>query len=470
MKIAVLSGSPKGLLSGTLHYVFFLQKKFPEHEFSLIHICVDYEKLERDPAALEEVLETVRTADGVLWSFPVYTFLVHAYLKRFIELVFERGVQGDFRGKYTAALSTSIHFFDHTAHYYLQAICEDWGMNWVGFYSAWVYDLLEKKERERLIQFARDWFAAIRDRTPTARTWDPVRRPAIEYAPSSVPKKVALNGKGVTILMDSAGESSNLIRMVERLRECLDGEVVTIDLSRLRLHSGCDGCFQCGGDGQCIFRNADDIHDLYWKKLAPANAIVMAGTIVDRYLSWRWKLFFDRGFFLPLIPWWPGKQLAFVVSGPLRQLPTLREILEGYAEFHQGNLAGIVTDESEDSVQTDALLDQLAHRIAEGSRSGYVRPKTFLGIGGTKIFRDEEWGYLRPVFQVAHRYYRGHGMYDFPHKSLKNWLLITGGMWFVNFPGMRKRFYQSFKREMIVPLQKILAGDLTEIIHEPLLA
>jgi multimeric flavodoxin WrbA len=457
MKIVVLSGSPKGLLSGTLHYVFFLQKKFPEHDFPIVHICVDYEKLERDPAAFEEVLEKVRSANGVFWCFPIYTFLVHSHYKRFIELVFARGAQEAFRGKYTAAFSTSIHFFDHTAHNYLQAICEDWGMHWTGGYSAWVYDLLKKPEQERVLQFARDWFAAIRDRTPTARVWDPVQRLAIDYQPVSAPQKAPLNGKKVTILLDSAGDSTNLMRMVGRLRECLDGQVVTVDLSQIRLHSGCDGCFQCGADGHCVFRNADDIHDLYWNKLAPADAIVMAGAVVDRYLSWRWKLFFDRGFHLPLVPWWPGKQLGFVVSGSLRQLPTLRQILEGYAEFHQSNLAGIVTDEQEDSRQTDALLDHLAHRIVAGCQSGYVKPKTFLGVGGTKIFRDEEWGYLRPVFQVGHRYYRTHGMYDFPHKSLKNWLLITGGMLFVNFPGVRKEFFRSVKKGMVAPLQKVLA-------------
>jgi hypothetical protein len=206
-----------------------------------------------------------------------------------------------------------------------------------------------------------------------------------------------------------------------------------------------------------VLRNTDDINDLYLKKLAPADIIVMAGTIVDRYVSWRWKLFFDRGFFLPLVPWWPGKQLAFLVSGPLRQLPTLREILEGYAEFHQANLAGIVTDENQDCAATDGLLEHLAQRMADCSASGYVRPKTFLGVGGTKIFRDDAWGYLRPVFQVAHRYYRAHGMYDFPQRRWKNWLLATAGMFLVSLPGVRGRFFRSLKEGMVAPLRRFLA-------------
>ncbi len=457
MKIVVLNGSPKEVLSGTLHYVFFLQKKFPEHQFQIVPICGDYERFERDAAAFEEALETVRSADGVLWSFPVYTFLVHSDCKRFIELVFARKAQDAFRGKYTATLSTSIHFFDHTAHNYLHGICDDWGMRYVGAFSAFVYDLLAEKERERLLDFAGGFFAAIRDEAPIAKVWEPVEWQPAEYSPSPATAKADLGGKRMVILMDSAEAGSNLVRMVERLREAVDGQVEIIDLSTLKIRSGCDGCFQCGRDGKCVLRGADDINELYLSRLAPADIIVMAGAIADRYLSSRWKLFFDRGFFLPLIPWWPGKQLAFLVSGPLRRLPNLREILEGYAEFHKANLAGIVTDENRDCSETDRLLDHLARHIVDCSKCGYVSPRTFLGIGGTKVFRDDAWGYLRPVFQVAHRYYRDHGMYDFPQNRWKNWLLVTFGMFFVRLPGVRNRFHRSLKQDVVAPLQKFLA-------------
>ena len=37
-----------------------------------------------------------------------------------------------FHGKHAAALSTSIRFFDHTAHNYIHAISDDWKMRyWV---------------------------------------------------------------------------------------------------------------------------------------------------------------------------------------------------------------------------------------------------------------------------------------------------------------------------------------------------
>jgi hypothetical protein len=341
----------------------------------------------------------------------------------------------------------------------MHAICEDWGMKFVGAHSMFTYDLLDKKERERLFGFGRHFLDALRQRPPVAKTYEPVESRPLAYFPAPPPERLSLGGKKAVILMDSAGPGQNLVRMVHRLRERLDGQAEVIDLSAVRIHSGCDGCFQCGSEGECVFRNADDINHLYLDKLAPADILVMAGAVFDRYLSWRWKLFFDRGFFLPLVPWWPGKQLAFLVSGSLKQLPNLRQILEGYAEFHQANLAGIVTDELDDSAELDRHLDCLASRLIEGSQSGYVRPQTFLGVGSTRIFRDYLWGLLRPVFQVGHRYYRKHRMYDFPQYRFKNWLLITFGSLLTRLPGVRNRFFKSLKRELLRPLEKVLARE-----------
>ena len=115
--------------------------------------------------------------------------------------------------------------------------------------------------------------------------------------------------------------------------------VSVVNLQTIAIRAACNGCFECGGDGVCVFRDADDVHGVYVSKIAQADVIVMAGSVRDRYLSSRWKIFLDRGFFRPVIPWFPGKQVAILLSGPLRQLPNLRQILEGYVEFHQGHLA-----------------------------------------------------------------------------------------------------------------------------------
>ena len=124
MNIVVLNSSPKGDLSVTLQYVRYAAKKNQQHNFKVFPVAQNIRKLEKDETAFGEVIEAVKSADAVLWAFPLYFLLVCSQYKRFIELIFERNQQAAFQGKYTASLSTSVHFFDHTAHNYIHAICD----------------------------------------------------------------------------------------------------------------------------------------------------------------------------------------------------------------------------------------------------------------------------------------------------------------------------------------------------------
>ena len=116
MKFVVLNGSPKGNLSVTLQYIRFIEKRKPEHRFQVFNVAQEIAKIQRDEAAFQEIIDAVKEADGVLWAFSLYFLLVHSNYKRFIEMIWERQAQNAFKDKYTASLSTSIHFFDHTAH------------------------------------------------------------------------------------------------------------------------------------------------------------------------------------------------------------------------------------------------------------------------------------------------------------------------------------------------------------------
>jgi len=456
MKVAVLNGSPKDMVSVTMQYVRYLQKEFAQHELVIHHVCGDAKKLEKDDDAFRAVIDAIGAADAVLWATPVYVLLVPGPYKRFIELVFERGAQAAFRDKYAAALTTSIRFFDHTAHAYLHAVSEDLGMHFAGAYSAEMYDLLDPAERRRLTLFWEAFLDAAGQRAPIQRRFDPLMDAPPDYQPDAAqaPEPLPTGGRKIVVLSD-AEPGGNLQRMVDRLCACFAEPPEVVNLQQIKMVTGCMGCMQCALDNVCAFRDADDVCGVY-RKLAGADVVIEAGTVRDRYLSARFKTFWDRGFFNNHVPILVGKQVASLVSGPLAQLPGLRETLETMPELQQANLAGIVTDECGDSREIDALLEQLARRLLRCAEQGYVQPPTFLVKAGRKLLRDEIWASLRFVFHADHRYYKKHGLYDFPRRSLGTRLQEAFYRLLLHLPGFRKEFLRRMRTEMIRPLEKVL--------------
>ena len=456
MKITVLNGSPKGKTSVTMQYVHYIQQEFPQHELKIINISQRIKKIEGDEGAFQEILDNVQSSDGVLWACPVYFFLVPANYKRFIELISECDAKAVFENKYTAALTTSIHFFDHTAHNYMHAICDDLDMRYVGSFSADMSDLLKATERERLRLFAGNFFDAIENNAPTQKSYMPVARRDFDYLPGEARDTVDADGKKIVVVTDSQEHQVNLVRMIERFKASFSGEIEVINLRELDIKGSCLGCIQCGYDNQCVYQDKDDYIAFYNTKLKTADVLVWAGMIQDRYLSSRWKMFFDRSFFNGHAPSLMGKQLGFIISGPLSQIPNLRQILEASAEIQHANLAGFVTDEYGDAAQIDSLLQDLARNLVRFAGSGYIRTPTFLGVGGTKLFRDEMWGRLRFPFRADYLAYKKLGAFDFPQKNYKTRIQNAIMLLLSKSPAFRKEINKRMKKEMIKPLQKVL--------------
>jgi multimeric flavodoxin WrbA len=457
MKIIVLNGSPKGGLSVTLQYVHFIQKKFPQHQLEIVNIASQIKKIEKDEKAFQEIMDDVRSSDGVLWAFPLYYLLVPSQYKRFIELIWEREAANVFKNKYTAALSTSVHFFDHTAHNYMNAICDDLDMNYLGFFSAAMYDLMHRKERERWTLFASEFFEGIQSHSPTAKKFPPILDRTFEYVPGPSGRKVSLRGKRALVLADLKDLHTNLDRMIEGFRNAFVEEVSVANLRQLDIKGGCLGCIQCGYDYQCSYGDQDEYVQFYKDRVKAADILIFAGTIQDRYLSSRWKMFFDRSFFHTHTPSLIGKQVGMILSGPLKQIPNLRQILEAYTEWQQANLVDIVTDEVEDAKELDARLQSLAQRVVHLAEKSYIKPKTFLSVGGMKVLRDDVWGKLRFPFQADHQFYKKHGLYDFPQRKYKSRLINSILILLTKIPAMRKEIYRKkIKEQMVRPLQKML--------------
>ncbi len=457
MKIAVLSGSPKGEDSVTLQYVRYLQKVHPEHEFQVFHAAQQIRKLERDPGAFAAIMESVAASQAVIWSFPLYYCLVCSQYKRFIELIFARGREDAFRDKYALSLSTSVHFFDHTAHNYIQGICDDLRMKYFGRYSAEMYDLVRSRERARFLVCGDNFLQTAASGAPAATQFPPLRSGDFIYRPAAPYPDLTSGGKKMLILVDEIQSESNLWQMVQTFAGNFAHPVETVALTGVDIKGGCLGCCRCGLDNTCRYQGKDGYIDFYNEKVKGADIIVFAGEIRDRYLSSRWKQFFDRSFFNTHTPTLTGKQIAFLISGPLGQLLNLTEILSAYAQFQQANLAGIVTDEGGDSAHLDALLRELARRTVRLAGQGYTQPPDYLGVGGMKIFRDEVWGGLRFVFQADHRYYKKHGYYDFPQKDFKTRRLNFLMVFMTKIPAFRRKFLKVLEKEMVKPLKRVVA-------------
>lgn len=457
MKIIVLNGSPKGNTSVTMQYVHFIQKKFSQHELKILNISERIKLIEKDENRFREIIEDVKAADGVLWAFPLYVFLVSSQYKRFIELIWEKEAEGVFKNKYTAVLTTSIHFFDHTAHNYMNGICDDLNMKYVGSFSADMADLLEEKGRQSLIIFAENFFHAIQENIPTSKTYEPLIRREFTYVPAGTRSKIDMGRKKMAIITDARDHQTNLNRMIGRFKDSFSTDIETVNLHDIEIRGGCLGCLECGYDYECSYTGKDQFIDFYNTKPKAADMLIFAGAIEDRYLSSRWKLFFDRSFFNTHTPSLIGKQIGFIISGPLSQVPNLRQILEAYTEWQQANLVGFITDEHGDSAELDALLHDFAVRLVDFADRNYMKPRTFLGVGGMKIFRDDIWGRLRFPFQADNKFYKRGRLYDFPQKDYKARITNAIMMLLTKFPSMRKEIYRKrMKAEMIKPFQKIV--------------
>ncbi len=447
-------------MSATMQSVQYLQLKFPHHDFNIVHVAQSLPRLEKNQNAFNEVIDKIKTSDGVLWGFPVYVCLVHSNYKRFIELIFERGVENVFKGKYTAAISTSIHFFDHTAHNYIRAICDDLNMKYVDFFAADMYDLMDKNERDRLISFGAVFFNAIESKVPTTKWFPPLEKRQFDYVPGEKNGKIDLSGKKLLILTDLENTETNLGKMINKFKGSFSSEVEVVNLHNIDIKGGCLGCIRCGITNICAYHGKDEYMEFYDSKIKTADILVLAGTLKDRYLSSRWKLYFDRSFYNTHMPTLKGKTIGVIISGPLGQVPNLVQIFQVYFESQEAKLADIVTDEFGDSTHVDALLENLAKKVVKYHEMKYFTPMTFLAIGGLKVFRDCIYGRLRVPFQADHRYYKRHGFYDFPKKPpIAERILILMS----KSARFREIFYDKIIPFMIRPHQKVLKKEKAEM-------
>ena len=445
MKILVLNGSPKGKYSVTLQTILYLQKKFPEQEFEIFHVGQKIKSLEKDFAP---ALEALQKADMLLFSYPVYTFIAPAQLHRFIELVKASGVS--LVGKFATQLTTSKHFYDVTAHRYIQDNCQDMGMKYIRGLSADMDDLLTKKGQKEAEDFmAYTLWSAQRDiYEPTSAPM-----PAPKHMPVDVPEASEEEKTGdVVILTDCRKEDAQLESMIHRFQAVFSRKTRVVNIREYPFRGGCLGCFNCAVSGKCIY--TDGFDDYLRNQIQTAQAIVYAFAISDHSMGAQFKLYDDRQFCNGHRTVTMGMPIGYLVSGNYSLEMNLQTIVEGRAQVGSNFLAGVATDEEDPNGQIDALAQKLSYALEKG----YVPPQNFYGIGGMKIFRDLIW-LMQGMMRADHKFYKAHGQYDFPQKKFGTMLkMYLVGALLAN-PKIKAKMGNAMNDGMLMPYQKVLQAE-----------
>ena len=454
MKIVILNGSPKGELSVTMQYVKFIQKQYPRHDYICHNISSRIKKIEKNEDLFDDIIADIESCDSIIWSTPVYTLFVPAQYMRFIELVHERSVAHAFKNKSTIVMTTSIHFYDHTAHRYMHAICNDLEMNYIGYYSAEMDDLRKNSGRQTLLKFAEKYFESSAEEFHHQKRYQPVTQSDWTFDPAVVSEPMDANHKKIVLITDYKMHDTGIQAMIKRFSDAYTEPIDIINLWDVNIQGGCTGCIKCGYDNNCMYK--DEFSAFYRSTILPADIIIYAMALTGRNISSKFKEFFDRRFFMNHVPELKDKQVGYLISGQMSQMPYLYDFSQGLVESQQANFAGIVCDETRHSEEIDTSIQKLAERVISFSKSEYCQPQTFLGVGGAKIFRDDIWGKLRFVFQADYRYYKKNGAFNFPHKRLKSRFTNFLLMLLTRIPGFRKEFYSRIRTEIYKPHKNIV--------------
>ncbi len=404
MKIAVINGSPKGKYSITLQTVHYLERKFPEHEFSVLNAGLQIKSLEKDFTKAKDLIEN---SDAVLFSYPVYTFLAPSQLHRFIELMKENAV--DVKEKYATQISTSKHFYDITAHKYIEENSLDMGMRYIRGLSADMEDLLNEKGRNDAEKFFERFLWSVKEDVYTEQS-ETVSSYVQSPATVTVENSVKKTDKDIIVLTDETDLSSNLSKMIECFRNVFGYKTRVVNISEYPLAGGCLGCFRCAVSEKCVYK--DNFDTFLRENIQTADAIVYAFKISDHSMGSRFKMYDDRNFCNGHRTVTVGMPVGYLVSGELSHENNLLSIIEARCETGGNFLSGIATDEKD----TDKQIDTLAKTLTFALETKHTAPANFWGVGGMKIFRDLIYQ-MRGMMKADHKFYKKQGIYDFPQKN-----------------------------------------------------
>ena len=438
MKILVINGSPKGNYSITLHTALFLEKIFDEHEFDYLNVGQQIKYYEKD---LSKATDLMSKADLIIFSYPVYTFIAPSQLHRFIEIIKESKI--DLSNKFVTQISTSKHFYDMTAHKYIEDNCHDLNMKVIKGLSLDMEDLTTKQGQKDIIDFFKFVINCVNNNIYEAKPNLIDLRPKT-YVPSL--KKVEKKDKNeIVIVADLKDDDFNLSNMIKDFTDSFPYKVKLVNLRNFNFQGGCLGCFNCAGDGKCIYK--DNFDTFLREEIQTASAIVIAFTIKDHSMGSLFKTYDDRQFCNGHRTVTEGMPFGYLVNGNYENEHNLKTIVEARAEVGHNFLAGVGYDPES--------IKLMINRLTYAIDNKYVQPRNFYGIGGMKIFRDLIW-VMRGIMKADHIYYKKHGVYDFPQKKRGQMMLmcLLGSM--VRNKKIKAKMGNKFNEGMVSPYKKVI--------------
>jgi multimeric flavodoxin WrbA len=442
MNILVINGSPKGKNSVTLQTIHYLQLLHPEHQFEILHAGQTIKALERD---FSPACAAIEKADLLLFSYPVYTFVAPCQLHRFIELLKQSSL--DLSGKYASQFTTSKHFYDITAHQYIQDNCYDLGLRYIQGLSADMDDLTTKKGQKEADAFLRFLCWSVQQ-----GIWEPAPAPvpAAARVPATVPDSISGDKDGdVVIITDLAETDTQLQGMIDRFRAVLPRKTRVVNIREYPFRGGCLGCFHCAVSGKCIY--TDGFDDYLRNQIQTAQSIVYAFTIRDHSMGARFKMYDDRQFCNGHRTVTIGMPVGYLISGSYSGEKNLQTIVEARAQVGSNFLAGVATDEQD----TDASIDRLSAKLTYALEQQYLPPQNFYGIGGMKVFRDLIW-LMQGMMRADHKFYKSHGQYDFPQKQWPKMLAMYAVGALISNPKLKAKMGSAMTDGMLMPYRKVL--------------
>ena len=441
MKICVLNGSPRGAYSTTLHTVLYLQKRYPCHSFEIIQVGTKIRTLEKD---MTEALNAMQRADLIIFIYPVYTFIAPSQLHRFIAALKAGGA--NLAGKFVTQITTSKHFYDVTAHRYIEDNCHDLGMKVIHGLSADMEDLTTeqgRKDAEAFFEYA--LWCVSHDVCESAPGYSPA--PVTDYTPSLPPAEKQMNPVDTVIVADLQAGDENLRNMIADFEAVYPYSTRLVNIAEYPFQGGCLGCFHCAGEGKCVYKDGFDT--FLRKKIQTADAVVYAFTIRDHSMGPVFKTFDDRQFCNGHRTVTEGMPFGYIINGDLDSEPNLRTVIEARSEVGHNFLAGMGTDSSTISAMSQRLVYAIEHK--------YVQPRNFYGVGGMKIFRDLIW-MMRGLMKADHDFYKAHGVYDFPQKQRGKMLMMCALGAMVRNPKISAKMGNKMNEGMAAPYKKVVSA------------